>query len=72
MKIACVQTAPPLEKNQRGTVPFRFFLEGRGGLYTGYTKRAKLLAHDWSSSPLATACAMEKFFCDNGVSFRDS
>ena len=39
-------------------------------------KRAKLLAHDWSSGCLATVYAIEKLllkmFCDNGVSFRDS
>ena len=37
-------------------------------------KRAKLLAHDWSSEPLATAYANEKYFLyiKNGVSFRDN
>ena len=37
-------------------------------------KRAKLLAHDWSSGCLATAYAIEKlFFCNNGgVSIRGS
>ena len=36
-------------------------------------KRAKLLAHDWSSGRLATAHSIEKLFiCNNGVSFPDS
>jgi len=39
-------------------------------------KRAKLLAHDWSSGCLATAYAIEKLllkiFCNNSISFRDS
>ena len=52
------------------------------GQWRGYfflillVKRAKLLAHDWSSGCLATACAIEKLllkiFCNSGVSFRDS
>ena len=38
-----------------------------------FVKRAKLLAHDWSSDYLATAYSIEKFFfCNNGISFQDS
>ena len=38
-----------------------------------FVKRAKLLAHEWSSGRLATAHSIEKlFFCNNGVLFRDS
>ena len=33
---------------------------------------ATLPAQDWSSGCLATACTIEKFFCNCGVSFRDS
>ena len=38
-----------------------------------FVKRAKLLAHDWSSGCLAKAYSIEKlFFCNNAVSFRDT
>ena len=38
-----------------------------------FVMRAKLLAHDWSSSCLATAFSIDKLcFCNNGVLFRDS
>ena len=38
-----------------------------------FVKRAKLLADDWSSGCLATAYSIMKlFFCNNGVSLRDS
>ena len=35
-----------------------------------FLKRAKLLAHDWSSGCLATSYSIQQlFFCNNGVSF---
>jgi len=37
-----------------------------------FVKRAKLLAHDWSSGCLATAYSIEKLFsCNIGVSDRE-
>ena len=37
--------------------------------YFCFVKRAKLLAHDWSSACPATIYSLEKlFFCTNGVS----
>ena len=56
-----------------GFKEFSYYLNVEYFFLICFVKRAKLLNHDWSSDCLATAYSIKKlFFCNNGVSFRDS
>ena len=72
--LVCCGSSLFLTNNIEGKIT-ECWLINEGGIYflILHVKRAKLLAHDWSSCCLATAHAIKKlFFCNNGVSFQDS
>ena len=69
-----IQEIKKIKRPRRGHNYWMLLCQWRWYFFLNFVvKSARLLARDWSSGCLATVYAIEKlFFCNSGLSFRDS